>query len=45
MAHRRRQAGAADSELDSLINGSGKMMLLFKLLPKLRREGRKVAPS
>ena len=42
MAFRRLQAGAKDSELDSLINASGKMVLLFKLLPKLRNEGKKV---
>ena len=44
MAYRRQQAGAHDSELDALINASGKMVLLFKLLPKLRNEGRKVRP-
>ena len=42
MMSRRLQAGAKDTELNSLINASGKMVLLFKLLPKLQREGRKV---
>ncbi|KAK9793449.1 hypothetical protein WJX73_007753 [Symbiochloris irregularis] len=42
MAFRRAQAGAAGSELDFLIHASGKMVLLFKLLPKLRQEGKKV---
>lgn len=31
-----------DTELRNLISNSGKMVLLFKLLPKLRAEGRKV---
>ena len=29
-------------ELDHLVHASGKMVLLHKLLPKLRREGHKV---
>ena len=42
MAHRR--MGTDANELDSIIAASGKMVLLFKLLPKLRAEGRKVRP-
>ena len=34
--------GATDSELTRMINASGKMVLLHKLLPKLRAENRKV---
>ena len=32
----------ASTELESMISNSGKMVLLAKLLPKLRAEGRKV---
>lgn len=42
MTFRQLQAGVKATELDSLINASGKMVLLFKLLPKLRSEGKKV---
>ena len=34
--------GAAQSELEMLVQASGKMVLLHKLLPKLRAEGHKV---
>ena len=34
-------AGTNDT-LDALVHSSGKMLLLHKLLPKLRTEGRKV---
>ena len=39
-----RRLGSNMSELDAIIAASGKMVLLFKLLPKLRAEGRKVSP-
>jgi hypothetical protein len=40
---RRLEAGAAaTSELEQLVQASGKMVLLNKLLPKLRAEGHKV---
>lgn len=35
-------AGSAGSELDLLLQSSGKMLLLHKLLPKLKAEGHKV---
>lgn len=35
-------AGSAGSELDLLVQSSGKMLLLHKLLPKLKAEGHKV---
>ena len=35
--------GAAQSELQMLVQASGKMVLLHKLLPKLRAEGHKVS--
>lgn len=42
---RQRDMGqAAGSELEQMIAASGKMVLLHKLLPKLRSEGRKVMP-
>ena len=40
-----RRLGTDTSELDAIIAASGKMVLLFKLLPKLRAEGRKVSPK
>lgn len=42
MLYKQLQQGRKETELDSLINASGKMVLLFKLLPKLHREGHKV---
>ena len=39
---KRHAAGDAGSELDRLIQSSGKMLLLHKLLPKLKAEGHKV---
>ena len=36
-------AGNAGSELDLLVQSSGKMLLLHKLLPKLKAEGHKVS--
>ncbi|KAI8462365.1 MAG: hypothetical protein J3K34DRAFT_501179 [Monoraphidium minutum] len=35
-------AQSSDPEVDGLVRGSGKMLLLHKLLPKLRAEGRQV---
>ena len=40
-----RRQGSAQSELDALVAASGKMGLLFKLLPKLRAEGKKVGTT
>lgn len=40
----RHAAGDAGTELDRLIQSSGKMLLLHKLLPKLKAEGHKVTP-
>ena len=37
-----RRTGSSVSDLDAMIAASGKMGLLFKLLPKLRAEGKKV---
>ena len=42
IAARQAAKGGAFSELDLLIQASGKMVLLAKLLPKLREEGHKV---
>jgi SNF2 family DNA or RNA helicase len=42
VAARRRAAGLATDEISSLVQASGKMLLLHKLLPKLRSEGHKV---
>ena len=43
IADRHREMGASgDTELGRMVNASGKMVLLHKLLPKLRSEGRKV---
>ena len=39
---KRHAAGNAGSELDLLVQSSGKMLLLHKLLPKLKDEGHKV---
>ena len=36
-------AGNAGSELELLVQSSGKMLLLHKLLPKLKAEGHKVS--
>ena len=41
-AVKRHAAGDAASELDLLVQSSGKMLLLHKLLPKLKAEGHKV---
>jgi hypothetical protein len=41
-AVKRHAAGDAGSELDLLVQSSGKMLLLHKLLPKLKAEGHKV---
>jgi len=41
-AMKRHAAGDAGSELDLLVQSSGKMLLLHKLLPKLKAEGHKV---
>ena len=41
-ALKRHTAGNAGTELDLLVQSSGKMLLLHKLLPKLRSEGHKV---
>lgn len=38
----REMGGAGNSELERMVNASGKMVLLHKLLPKLRAENRKV---
>lgn len=40
---KRHAAGSAGSELDLLVQSSGKMLLLHKLLPKLKDEGHKVS--
>ena len=43
MMLKRQPSGAGtDDTLDALVHSSGKMLLLHKLLPKLRTEGRKV---
>lgn len=42
--HQQEMGNTAGSELDRMVNASGKMVLLHKLLPKLRAEGRKVLP-
>ena len=42
IADRHREAGAASSELERMVQSSGKMVLLHKLLPKLKAEGHKV---
>ena len=39
---RRRAAGLETDEISNLVQASGKMLLLHKLLPKLRSEGHKV---
>ena len=39
---KRHAGGDAGSELDLLVQSSGKMLLLHKLLPKLKAEGHKV---
>ena len=41
-ALKRHTVGNAGTELDLLVQSSGKMLLLHKLLPKLRSEGHKV---
>ena len=41
-AVKKHAAGSAGTELDLLIQSSGKMLLLHKLLPKLKAEGHKV---
>ncbi len=41
-AVKRHATGDAASELDLLVQSSGKMLLLHKLLPKLKDEGHKV---
>ena len=40
-ALKRHAAGNAGTELDLLVQSSGKMLLLHKLLPKLKAEGHK----
>ena len=42
-AMKRHAVGSAGSELDLLVQSSGKMLLLHKLLPKLKDEGHKVS--
>jgi superfamily II DNA or RNA helicase len=42
VAARRRAAGLETDEISNLVQASGKMLLLHKLLPKLRSEGHKV---
>ena len=42
-AVKKHAAGSAGSELDLLVQSSGKMLLLHKLLPKLKAEGHKVS--
>ena len=42
-AVKKHAAGNAGSELDLLVQSSGKMLLLHKLLPKLKAEGHKVS--
>jgi superfamily II DNA or RNA helicase len=42
IAARRRAAGLETDEISNLVQASGKMLLLHKLLPKLRSEGHKV---
>lgn len=42
VAARRRTAGLDTDEISNLVQASGKMLLLHKLLPKLRSEGHKV---
>jgi hypothetical protein len=42
MMLRQAARGAAAAEIDRIVNASGKMVLLNKLLPKLRSEGHKV---
>ncbi|KAH7617240.1 putative Chromodomain-helicase-DNA-binding protein 7 [Nannochloris sp. 'desiccata'] len=42
VAARRKAAGLDTDEISSLVQASGKMLLLHKLLPKLRSEGHKV---
>ena len=43
MLKRQQSAGGSPTDtLDALVHSSGKMLLLHKLLPKLRGEGRKV---
>lgn len=44
MMMKRQAAGSPADTLDVLVHSSGKMLLLHKLLPKLRGEGRKVQP-
>ncbi len=41
ISDRCREMGSAESELSRMINASGKMVLLHKLLPKLKAENRK----
>ena len=40
---KRHAAGDAGTELERLIQSSGKMLLLHKLLPKLKTEGHRVS--
>ncbi len=42
MMLRQAARGAEAQEIDRIVNASGKMVLLNKLLPKLRSEGHKV---
>ncbi len=43
MMLKRHTSGSSPADaLDALVHSSGKMLLLHKLLPKLRAEGRKV---
>lgn len=44
MMMKRQASGTPADTLDALVHSSGKMLLLHKLLPKLRGEGRKVQP-
>ncbi len=46
MMLRQAARGAGDApEIDRIVNASGKMVLIAKLLPKLRSEGHKVCTA